>query len=72
MSMKAILHDKKGLGSGKIGALVGALIFIVLVTALGPTMFENLNISGSPTWMVTVLPIIIAAGLVMAIWKVFR
>lgn len=64
--------QKKGASSLKIGALIGALIFIVLVVALGPTMFEGLNISGAPTWMATVLPVIVGAGLVMAVWRVFR
>lgn len=64
--------SKKGLSSGKISALVGALIFIVMAGALGPTMFENANITGAPIWTQTVVPLLIAAGLVMAIWRAFR
>lgn len=64
--------DKKGLSGGKIGGLIGALIFVVLVGALGPTMFENLNITGAPSWGATILPIVIMAGLVIAVYRMFR
>lgn len=64
--------NKKGLGGGKIAMLVGALIFIVLVGALGPTMFGDLNITGAPAWVSTTLPIVVGAGLVMAVYRVFR
>lgn len=61
-----------GLSNAKVAGLVGALLFIVLVGALGPTMFQNLTISGAPTWVSTTLPIIVGAGLVMAVWRTFR
>lgn len=57
----------------KIAVLIGALIFIVLVVALGPTMFNGLNnISGAPTWLNTVLPLIVGAGLLFAVWRAFN
>lgn len=65
-------QDKRGLSRGKIAGLIGALIFIVLVGALGPTMFSDLNITGAPAWLATVLPIVVAAGLAMAVWRVMN
>jgi len=58
--------------NSKIATLIGALIFIVLVSALAPTMFSGLNTTGGPTWLTTVLPIIVASGLVFAVWKAFN
>jgi uncharacterized membrane protein YjdF len=58
--------------NAKIATLIGALIFIVLVSALAPTMFSGLNATGGPTWLTTVLPIIVASGLVFAVWKAFN
>jgi len=58
--------------NGKIATLIGALIFVVIVVAVGPTMFTGLNISGAPTWLATVLPIIVASGLLFAIWRAFN
>jgi uncharacterized membrane protein YeaQ/YmgE (transglycosylase-associated protein family) len=54
-----------------IAGLIGALLFIVLVGALGPTMFANLTIAGAPSWVSTTLPIVVGAGLVLAVWKMF-
>lgn len=61
-----------GLSNGKVAGLIGALLFIVLVGALGPQMFSNLTISGAPSWVSTTLPIVVGAGIVMAVWKVFK
>lgn len=69
---KNIVKDIRGLSSGKVAGLIGALLFIVLVGALGPTMFGNLTISGAPAWVSTTLPIVVGAGLVMAVWRMFR
>lgn len=66
------LDSKKGMGSGKIAALIGALIFIVLVVALAPTMFTGLNETGGPSWMDTVLPVIVGAGIVFGVWRAFK
>lgn len=69
--------QKKGQSgvNGKISFLVGALIVIVLATALGPTMFSNVagleNNSDTPSWVPTVLYVIVGAGLVFLIWKAF-
>lgn len=68
-----LMKDKRGLSKGRIATLIGALIFIVLAVALAPTMFSGAdNISGAPTWLNTILPLIIAAGLVMAVYKAFN
>lgn len=73
MKFQNLKEDKRGLSTGKIAALIGALIFIVLVVSLSPTMFNGINSDmGGPAWMITVLPIVVAAGLVMAVYKAFR
>lgn len=55
--------------------LIGALILIVLAVALAPTIFESVNTlngtAGVPTWVPTVLYVIVGAGLVFLIWKAF-
>lgn len=73
MSNLIMLKNKKGQLSGKIAGLIGALIFIVLAVALAPTMFNGINASmGGPTWLITVLPVIIASGIVFGVWRAFR
>lgn len=69
---KLVSNNRRGFGNVKIAVLIGALIFIVLVGALGPTMFGNLSIVNAPSWYNTVAPLIVGAGLIMAIWKVFQ
>lgn len=64
--------NRKGLASGKVAGLIGALLFIILVGALGPQMFSNLTITGAPSWVTTTLPVIVGAGIVMAVWRMFR
>lgn len=64
--------DKRGISSGKIAALIGALVFVVLVGALAPTFFSDINETGGPAWVNTVLPIVVGAGLVMAVWRIFK
>ncbi len=69
--------NKRGQSSvnSKITYMVGALIVIVLATALGPTMFSNIagldNDTDTPSWVPTVLYVIVGAGLVFLIWKAF-
>jgi hypothetical protein len=59
--------------TGKIATLIGALIFIVLAIALAPTMFNGANnITNAPTWLGVVLPLLIGAGLVFAVWRAFN
>lgn len=69
--MKFFIKNKKGAMSGKIAGLIGALVLIVLATSLAPTMFSDLNITGAPTWLAVVLPVIVAAGLIFIIWRAF-
>lgn len=64
--------NTRGLSAGKISGLIGALIFIILVGALGPTMFSDLNITGAPDWVAVILPVVVGAGIVMAVYKMFR
>ena len=56
----------------KIAALIGALVFIVITVAVAPTMFTGLNTTGGPTWLNTVLPIVVASGLIFAVWSAFN
>lgn len=59
----------------KISYLIGALIIIVMATALAPTMFSNVNdlvnATGVPSWVPVVLFVIVGAGLVFLIWRSF-
>jgi len=61
--------------SGTMTALITGLIVVVLATALAPEMFTNVaGLEGEedvPTWVPTVLYLIIGAGLVFLIWRVF-
>lgn len=66
------LGNKRGQVDGRIMALVGALIVIVLAVQLGPTMFDGAdNITGAPSWVDVALPVIIGAGLVLFVWRAF-
>lgn len=74
---KLKLLQKKGASSvdSKMNFLIGALIVVVLATALAPTMFENVdnlsNATGVPSWVPTVLFVIVGAGLVFLVWRSF-
>lgn len=55
---------------GKIGILIGMVILLAMIVALAPTMFLGLaNITGAPSWMGVVFPIIVAAGLIMLAYR---
>jgi len=75
--MQNLMLEKKGQAriDSKISYLIGALIVVVLATALAPTMFEEIdglqNSTGVPSWVPTVLFVIVGAGLVFIIWRVF-
>ena len=77
MGFDLIALQKRGAHSvnGHVEYLIGALILIVLATALAPTIFSSVNdlngSAGVPTWVPTVLYVIIGAGLVFLIWKAF-
>lgn len=71
----SLLNKRGQMGGAKGGVdkALGAVILVVIATALAPTMFENAdNITGAPTWVTTVLVVIIGAGLVTLIWKRFN
>lgn len=69
--------NKRGQASvnGKISYLIGAVIVIVMAVAVAPEMFDSLiqlnNTSGVPTWVPTVLFVIVGSGLVFLIWRSF-
>lgn len=60
---------------GKISALIGAVVLVFLITALAPDMFAQVtqmgNESDVPSWVSTVFGVMIGAGLVFIIWRVF-
>lgn len=60
-------------GKGAIMSLIGALVFIVMVVELGPTMFNGLNMTanGAPSWLAVALPLVIGAGILYAVWRLF-
>lgn len=62
--------------------LIGALVIILLIVQLAPQFFSGLGTSGSglgnatanpgvPTWLPTILIVIVAVGLVYLAWNVF-
>ncbi|MFW6130735.1 MAG: hypothetical protein ACOC56_06065 [Atribacterota bacterium] len=69
--------QKKGQAgvNSKITYLIGALIVVVLATALAPEMFSNVaNLTGNddvPSWLPSVTFVIVGAGLVFLIWRAF-
>ncbi len=56
-------------------ALITGLIVVVLATALAPEMFSNVaeleTDEDVPEWVPVVMFLIIGAGLVFLIWRVF-
>lgn len=69
-----MFHDHRGaVGKGIVFTMVGLIIAIVVITALAPEVFTNLalfNASASPnapSWLFTVLPIVIGAGLLFLV-----
>jgi hypothetical protein len=54
---------------------IGAVILVSVIVALAPTVFTDLASSNftdvAPTWVSTVLPIIIGAGFVFLLWRMF-
>ncbi|MGV9141781.1 MAG: hypothetical protein ACOC1X_02475 [Promethearchaeota archaeon] len=72
-----LMLQKKGQAgvNGKISYLIGALIVVVLATALAPEMFDSIagleNDSDVPEWTPAVLFVIVGAGLVFLIWRAF-
>lgn len=68
---------RKGMaGSGDVMTkLIGALIAVVLIAALGGTIFGSSGLNNSaftaaaPAWVVTVLPVIAGAGLIFLLWR---
>ncbi len=74
---KLLMLQKKGQAgiNSKVTYLVGALIVIVLAVNLAPEMFSGItalsNDSDTPTWVPTVLFVIVGAGIVFLIWRAF-
>ena len=76
--------QKKGSSSVNkiIVGLIGALVVILILVQLAPTFFTGLGSTGTglgnvtanpsvPTWLPTIMIIIIATGLVFMAWRVF-
>jgi len=72
--------QKKGSAdvNSKVAYLIGALIVIVMAVNLAPEMFSGITNLGNetlnpdvPTWVPTVLVIIVGAGIVFLIWRAF-
>ena len=61
--------------TGTMTALITGLIVVVLATALAPEMFTNVaeleTVEDVPDWVPVVMYLIIGAGLVFLIWRVF-
>jgi protein-S-isoprenylcysteine O-methyltransferase Ste14 len=61
--------------SNKTKALLGAVILIFLITALAPSIYEQLavlgNTTGVPTWVGVVLIVVVSAGLIFLVWNLF-
>jgi hypothetical protein len=60
----------KNLSSG-VSLLIGIVIFLAMLGALGPTIFSSLNWTGSPAWVQTTAPIVVGGGLIYAVYKLF-
>ena len=70
--------------SGKMTAIIGAVIMIFLVVALAPEMFEQtasleaVNGTGHlihpdvPSYLPTIMFVIIGAGIVFMVWRTFN
>lgn len=71
-SISQYVKDKKGAVNvdSRITIMIGFVIILSIFVALAPTMFEGLdNITGAPSWVTVVLPIIVGAGVVLLIWR---
>lgn len=63
----------KGASKQMVSVIIGIVILAVLVTALAPTIFNGSDsITGAPTWFNTVYPLILAAGLITLVWRMFN
>jgi len=78
--MKLLSMQKKGMTgvNNKISYLIGALIVVVMAVAIAPELFSSTtgiaNLSGMtgvPTWLPTVLYVVVGAGLLFLIWNAF-
>ena len=60
----------------KMTALIGAVIVIFLVVALAPEIFSELAVldanADTPSWIPTVMFVIVGAGLVFLVWRTFN
>lgn len=70
--------QKKGQAgiNSKMTALIGAVIVIFLVSALAPEIFTQLDTlstsAETPSWVPTVMFVIVGAGLVFLVWRTFN
>jgi len=66
----SLMKNKKGTTSvkGGIVMLIGLLIFLVMLVSLAPSFF-NYTTLGGPAWFDTLLPVMTAGILALAVWK---
>lgn len=66
--------SRKGATGTQVSALIGSIILIALIVSLAPNLFGqlvNITAGGAPAWVATTLTVIIAAGVVLMVWKGF-
>ena len=81
--LKELQEEGQASISGKMTALIGAVIIIFLAVALAPEMFEQtasleaVNGTGDlihpdiPSYLPTIMFVMIGAGIVFMVWKTF-
>ena len=78
MKITQLLKAKKGAMNVTSGMeyAIGAVILVSIIVALAPTIFTDLAsnnfTSVAPTWVSTVLPVIVGAGFVFLLWRMFN
>lgn len=74
----ALMQSKKGNIGSYAGALITAVIGVILVVSLAPTIFGNDGLNNSlftafaPTWLPATLIIVVGAGLLLGVMAVFK
>lgn len=66
------MMNKRGQAGAAMNKLMGAVLVVVLATALAPTMFTSifgLNDSEIPTWLKVTLQTVVGFGIVFLVWR---
>lgn len=77
--LNLVPRGKKGaMGNRAVGVLVGVLVLVLLMVNVAPEIFGGIALFNTtatggnvPTWVPTVINVIVAAGLVMMAWRGF-